>query len=55
MYIYIYIYISIDIHHIAPYVPFYMYSTIWHHHKDDLIAEGTEIHSLIGIDSGKSA
>ena len=38
-----------NIHHLAPYVPFYLYSVIWHKTKKDLIKKGTKIKPLIPI------
>ncbi len=35
-----------NIHHLAPFVPFYQYSTIWHAFKDELILKGTKIKSI---------
>lgn len=32
-----------NIHHLAPYIPFYLYSTVWHELKPELIAKGTRI------------
>jgi fatty acid desaturase len=32
-----------NIHHLAPYVPFYLYSTVWHGLKDELKEKGTKI------------
>ena len=37
-----------NIHHLAPFVPFYMYSTIWHSFKKDLVHRGTEITPIFG-------
>jgi beta-carotene hydroxylase len=35
-----------NIHHIAPYIPFYQYSIVWHQLKDELIAKGTKVQSI---------
>lgn len=32
-----------NIHHLAPYIPFYQYSTVWHALKGELLAKGTEV------------
>jgi beta-carotene hydroxylase len=40
-----------NIHHLAPYVPFYYYSTIWHATKEELIRNGTEIKPVFGYTS----
>lgn len=37
-----------NIHHLAPYVPFYCYSTIWHATKRDLLQHGTQIKPVFG-------
>lgn len=37
-----------NIHHLAPFVPFYMYSTLWHSYKKDLVQQGTEITPIFG-------
>ena len=36
-----------NIHHLAPYIPFYMYSTVWNTLKSDLIAKGTKIKPIL--------
>jgi fatty acid desaturase len=36
-----------NIHHLAPYIPFYMYSTVWHHLKPELLAKGTKIKPIL--------
>lgn len=36
------------IHHLAPYVPFYYYSTLWYAYKDELIQHGTSVKALFG-------
>lgn len=36
-----------NIHHIAPYIPFYMYSTVWHAFKTELVAKGTQIKPIL--------
>lgn len=40
-----------NIHHLAPYVPFYYYETIWHAVKEDLLLKGTIIKPLFGGDN----
>lgn len=40
-----------NIHHLAPYVPFYFYSTIWHATKDELMMYGTKIKPVFGYAS----
>lgn len=37
-----------NIHHLVPYVPFYMYSTLWHSKKDELERLGTDIIPVFG-------
>lgn len=37
-----------NIHHLAPYIPFYQYSTAWSHFKNDLRAKGTVINPIWG-------
>lgn len=36
-----------NIHHLAPYVPFYHYSTVWHAYKKELLARGTKVKSIM--------
>lgn len=36
-----------NIHHHAPYVPFYLYSPLWNAWKWELLEAGTEVHSLL--------
>jgi fatty acid desaturase len=43
-----------NIHHLAPYVPFYKYSTLWHSLRDKLLAQGTEIKPIFTFAHKKS-
>lgn len=36
-----------NIHHLAPYIPFYMYSTVWHGMKTELLTKGTKIKPIL--------
>ena len=36
-----------NIHHLAPYIPFYLYSTVWHKLKPELLQKGTKIKSIL--------
>lgn len=36
-----------NIHHLAPYIPFYMYSTVWHKLKPELVSKGTKIKPIL--------
>lgn len=36
-----------NIHHLAPYIPFYLYSTVWHRLKPELLAKGTKIKPIM--------
>lgn len=36
-----------NIHHLAPYIPFYLYSTVWHKLRPELVAKGTKIKPII--------
>lgn len=36
-----------NIHHLAPYIPFYMYSTVWHGLKAELLTKGTKIKPIL--------
>eukprot|EP01038_Epipyxis_sp_PR26KG_P010660 gene10660-14316_t len=36
-----------NIHHLAPYIPFYMYSIVWNAKKSDLLLKGTEIKPIL--------
>lgn len=38
-----------NIHHLAPYVPFYLYSILWNSLKKDLIQRGTKVNPLFPI------
>lgn len=37
-----------NIHHLAPYVPFYYYSTVWHATSKELLAQGTVVKPIFG-------
>lgn len=43
-----------NIHHFAPYIPFYQYSDVWHSYKSVLLAAGTEVHHLMPTGAAKS-
>ena len=36
-----------NIHHLAPYIPFYQYSTVWHKLKPELLERGTKIKPML--------
>jgi beta-carotene hydroxylase len=36
-----------NIHHLAPYVPFYFYSTVWHSLKNQFLERGTKIKPIL--------
>ncbi len=36
-----------NIHHLAPYIPFYLYSSVWHGLKSELLAKGTQIKPIL--------
>jgi fatty acid desaturase len=37
-----------NIHHLAPYIPFYTYAKVWHHFEDKLKEQGTVVNSVLG-------
>lgn len=43
-----------NIHHLAPFIPFYMYSTVWHAKKDFCLAQGTSMRPIFGAPPCKS-
>jgi beta-carotene hydroxylase len=44
-----------NIHHLAPYIPFYYYATIWHAAKTELLARGTVVKPLFGAGNDSSS
>jgi beta-carotene hydroxylase len=36
------------IHHFAPHIPFYQYSTVWKQLKDELVKKGVQINPIVG-------
>ena len=43
-----------NIHHLAPYVPFYLYGRIWRRYKKELIEAGTPVTPVFGFDRLKA-
>ncbi len=44
-----------NIHHLAPYVPFYQYSALWAALKTDLLRRGTQIKPIFGAGAASSS
>lgn len=43
-----------NVHHLAPFVPFYLYSTMWYAFKDQLMDKGTKIKPILGLNPSGS-
>ena len=42
-----------NVHHKYPFLPFYMYNTVWHNYKDEFIQRGTPVVTLLGDKKNK--